>query len=73
MAMLIVDKIMGVYARFPGKALTIPELAAALGVREQYVRTGILVLLASGDIVATGGRQGHGRRAVEYSINKDGK
>ena len=65
--MLIADKVMEAFSRSPDKPLTIPDLAHMLGASEQHVRTGVIVLLASGRIAASGMRKGHGRGAVEYS------
>jgi predicted ArsR family transcriptional regulator len=67
-AMLIADKVMEAFSRSPDRPLTIPDLARMLGASVQHVRTGVMVLLASGHIAASGTRKGHGRSAVEYSI-----
>ncbi len=65
--MLIADKVMEAFSRSSDRPLTIPDLVRMLGASVQHVRTGVMVLVASRHIAASGMRKGHGRSAVECS------
>jgi hypothetical protein len=62
--MLIADKVMEAFSGSPDRPLTIPDLARMLGASAQHVRTGVMVLVTSGEVAASGTRMGHGRSAV---------